>query len=275
MKARPSWPAVPPRIALAFISAGVSGGIMLAAWDGASAQQAATLSGPPQQVIPYASEPGVPAITITPGALNPFPTDGTGGTGGTGGNTGGSTALNTMENTNWGLQAIQNAQSLGVNPSALAATCVLESGCQNVSGGSGAQGVFQMYPAAYQEGLAAALAANPSLASQIVSGSAGMNDPTTEAIAASGYLMQADQALQSAGISNPTVLDARAYYNFGPTNGLQLAQADPSETVAQAMPNVSQATLARNGISAGETVGQWQASVSSKIGGAANQSVFI
>ena len=171
-------------------------------------------------------------------------------------------ALNTMLGTSWGAQATADAQSLGVNASALAATCVIESGCQNV-GGSGAQGVFQMFPAAYQEGLQTALAANPQLASQIVQGSAGMNDPVTEAIAASGYLMQANQALTNAGISSPTVLDARAYYNFGPSVGVQLAQASQSDLMSQ---YVSASVLASNGITSNETVGQWQAGVTAKFG---------
>jgi hypothetical protein len=162
-----------------------------------------------------------------------------------------------------------------VNASALAATCVVESGCgANVGNGSGAQGVFQMYRAAYNEGLTTALTANPSLASQVVSGSAGMNDPVTEGIAATGYLMQATQALQSSGISNPTVLDARAYYQFGPTSGLQLAQASSDQTLAEAMPNVSAATLRANGLSTTETVGQWRSSVASKIGNAISQTVL-
>ena len=250
----------------------------------ALAQQAMTLNGPPVQVQPYVSEPGVPLITINPGTPNPFAgADGDGaatgtgtgtGDGGTsGGTVGDSTALSTMMGTDWGSTAIANAQSVGVNPSALAATCVLESGCQNVST-SGAQGVFQMFPPAFNEGLQTALATNPALASQIVQGSAGMNDPTTEAIAASGYLMQAAQSLQSAGISEPSVLQVRGYYNFGPSNGIALATADPNQTMAAAMPNVSAATLAANGISAGETVAQWQAGVAAKIGNAANQSVL-
>jgi hypothetical protein len=179
-----------------------------------------------------------------------------------------------MMGTSWGNTAINNAAAVGVNPSALAATCVLESGCSTPSSGSGAQGVFQMFPAAFQEGLQTALTANPNLASQIVQGSAGMNDPTTEAIAASGYLMQAAQSLESAGISDPTVLQARGYYNFGPANGVALASASPDETMTQAMPNVSQSTLSANGVAPGETVGQWQAAVSAKIGNAANQSVL-
>ena len=245
------------------------------------AQQATTLSGAPVQLQPYVSEPGVPTVSVAVGTPNPFGgldggdgsgSDSSGGSGG--GNSGSSDALNTMLGTSWGATAAANAQSIGLNASALAATCVVESGCgANVGSGSGAQGVFQMYPAAFQEGLQTALAANPALASQIVLGSAGMNDPTTEAIAASGYLIQANSALQNAGVSDPTVLDARSYYNFGPQNGSQLALASPSEPVSQAMPNVSQATLTANGITPGETVAQWQASVTSKIGSAASQSI--
>ncbi len=257
------------------LPASVVTSLCLGATDTATAQQAQSLSGPPVQVIPYASEPGVPTIVINPGTPNPFPGDGgtgSGGTGSGGGNTGDSSALTTLLGTTWGSQAVQNAELLGVNPSALAATCVLESGCsQPAGGGGGAQGIFQMYPAAFQEGLATALAANPQLASQIVQGSAGMLDPTTEAIAASGYLMQANQTLQSAGIANPTVLDARSYYEFGPTYGVQVAQAPPGATMASLLPA---SFLSANGITSTETVAQWQASVSSKIGNASTQSVL-
>jgi hypothetical protein len=128
-----------------------------------------------------------------------------------------------------------------------------------------------MQPAAFQDGLSTALAANPSLASEIVQGSAGMNDPTTEAIAASGYLMQASQALQADNISNPTVLDTRSYYEFGPTYGAAVASAQPSSLMSSVVPSTY---LTSNGISSTETVAQYQASVASKIGNAANQSVM-
>ncbi len=52
--------------------------VAMAASGPVSAQQAATLNGPPVQVQPTAMEPGVPAIEITTGALNPFPGAGTG-----------------------------------------------------------------------------------------------------------------------------------------------------------------------------------------------------
>jgi hypothetical protein len=251
----------------------VAAALCLALVDAAVAQQAQSLNGPPVQVIPYASEPGVPTITINPGTPNPFPIGGIPDGGGPGaGDAGDSTALSTMETTSWGLQAIQNAEALGVNPSALAATCVLESGCSQPSGVSGgAQGVFQMFPAAYQEGLAAALAANPDLASQIINGSGGRNDPTTEAIAASGYLILMNQQLQNAGVTNPTVMDVRGLYNFGAAAGTAIAQAPGSNAMSNYL---SPSVMAANGISPGETVAQWQASVSNKIGNAAGQSVL-
>ncbi len=240
--------------------------------------------GPPVQVLPYVSEPGVPWITITPGTPNPFGGadggggDGTGGDGtglggGGGGDTGGPDPINTLIGTSWGSSAICDAQSLGLNPSALAATCVLESGCTQPAPGSGAQGIFQMFPAAFQDGLKTALAANPALASQ-VNTALGPNDPTTAAIAASGYLMQATQSLEASGISSPTVLDARSYYQFGPTYGSGVATAQDNVPLSQVLAGAPSNVFTRNAIMPGETVGQWRASVVAKIGNAANQPVL-
>ncbi len=233
--------------------------------------------GPPVQVTPYVTEPGVPSITITPGTSNPFAgADGSGGTGSGGGAGGGSAgdsdALNTLLGTSWGGAAVSNADSLGVNASALAGMCVVESGCNANIGANGSYfGAFQMGTAAFQDGLKTALAADPSLASQIVQGAAGMTDPTTQAIAASGYLLQANTAMENAGISNPTTLDARAYYNFGPTYGVYVAQAQPTATMSSILPA---SYLAGNGISSTETVAQWQAAVSAKMGTAAGQTIL-
>ncbi len=261
-----------PRPAARFLGGAA---LFLAAYTPGWAQTPQTLQGAPVQMQPYVPEPGVPNVTVTLGTPTPPPTigggTGTGGDGSGGGISGSSDALNTMLGTSWGAQAAADAQALGVNASALAATCVLESGCgANLGNGSGAQGVFQMYPAAFQEGLNTALAANPSLASQIVQGAAGMNDPVTESIAASGYLMQANQTLQGDGIANPTVMDARAYYQFGPTLGPQVAQASPSMAMSSLLPA---SWLASNGISSSETVAQWHASVQNKIGSASVQTV--
>jgi len=249
---------------------------VVAAQPAAQAQVPATLNGAPIQVTPYALEPGVPDITIPAGTPTTTSGDTDTGTGTGSGDSGGASSgdpLNTLLSQSWGATAVSEAEALGLNPSALAATCVVESGCQNVTGSSGAQGAFQMYPGAYQEGLQTALAADPALASQIVQGSAGMNDPATEAVAAAGYLMQAGQNLQAAGVSSPTVLDARGYYNFGPSYGSQLALADTDEPIANVLSGMSQSALTENGISPGETVGAWRAAVSAKIGNTANQPI--
>ncbi len=221
----------------------------------------------PIQITPYVAEPGAPLIANQGGSTQTPPS---GGSGYSGGVAGSSDALSLMEGQSWGQQAALAAQALGLNPSALAATCQIESGCNSGAVNGSAVGAFQMQPAAFQDGLNTALSADPALASEVVQGSAGMNDPVTEAIAASGYLMQANQALQAEGITNPTAVQARGYYNFGPTAGAQLALADPTETMAAAMPNVSSGTLSNNGITPGETVGQWEAAVSAKMGNAAN-----
>jgi hypothetical protein len=239
--------------------------------------QPQTISGVPQQIIPQAQEVGLPAFTIPTGTVSIL--GGAGGTGGTStGGTGTSTdssSLDTMLSTPWGASAQQSSEALGVNATALAATCVVESGCQNVAGTGSITGAFQMSASTFTSSLNAALAQDPSLAANIVPGLAGQNDPATEAIAAAEYLKQGAQYLQNNGISDPTTLQVRGYYNFGPGNGAALAQADDSQIMSSAMPSVSSSTLAANGITPAETVGQWRAGVAAKMGSAANQSVLI
>ncbi len=258
-----------------FRRSGIALGVLAVALGGGLPALAQSVAWPPIQVAPYVSEPGVPQMTITPGTTNPLGGAGSPtGTGSTSGSSSGATssdALNTLLAQSWGAQAISEAEALGVNPSALAATCVVESGCTNAGTNGTATGAFQMQPAAFQDGLATALAANPSLASQIVQGSAGMSDPATEAIAASGYLMQANTALITAGVSSPSVIDARGYYNFGPNAGVAIAGAAPTDLMSS---YISPAEMEGNNVTANETVAQWQASVSSKIGNAAYQSVL-
>jgi hypothetical protein len=233
-----------------------------------------TINGVPQQIIPQAAEVGLGNFTMPTGTVSVLggSATGTSGSGGTGTSTD-SSALDTMLGTSWGTSAQQSAQALGVNASALAATCVVESGCQNVSGSGSITGAFQMTSATYTSSLNAALAEDPSLASNIVPGLAGQSDPATQAIAAAEYLKQAAQSLQSNGVSNPTILDVRGYYNFGPS-GAALSTADGNATMASVLTNTSAATLAANGITPGETVAQWRTSVSSKIGSAASASVL-
>ena len=239
--------------------------------------QPVTIQGVPQQVIPQVAELGLGDFTLSTGTTSILSGSGSGSSSGSGsGSSTSSDALDTMMATSWGGAAAQNAEALGVNSTALAATCIVESGCQNLNtatSSSSVTGAFQMTNATYTAMLNAALAQDPSLASTIVQGTAGQNDPATQSIAASEYLLQGAQALQNAGVANPTVLDVRGYYNFGPS-GAALATADPNATVASVLSSTSAATLANNGITAGETVAQWQASVSSKIGTAATAPVL-
>lgn len=187
-------------------------------------------------------------------------------------------ALDVMNAQSWGYAAAQNASALGVNPDALAATCEVESQCQSITthaAGSTITGAFQMSNGTYQEEMGKALQSNPGLAASIGdSGLSGQTDPATQAVAAAQYLKDAALKLQSSGISNPTALDTRAFYNFGGTNGAAVAQADADMTMAAAMPDVSQDTLTQNGIAPGETVGQWRSAVAAQMGTSANAPVL-
>ena len=131
-----------------------------------------------------------------------------------------------------------------------------------------------MSNATYTAALNQALAQDPSLASNIVQGLAGQNDPATQSIAAAEYLKQGAQYLQNQGDANPTVLDVRGYYNFGPQGGTQLVQAQSSALMSDTLTGYSATTLAANGITPGETVGQWRSAVSAKIGNAASTPVL-
>ncbi|MBN8903233.1 MAG: hypothetical protein J0H57_19560, partial [Rhodospirillales bacterium] len=189
-----------------------------------------------------------------------------GGTPGGGGN-----ALGTMMATGWGSDAANNATALGVNPEALAATCVIESGCQNVAGSGTVSGPFQMTDATYSADLQRALAANPDLASVATGGKA---DPTTQSIAAAQDLHTTAIGLQAMGISNPTVLDARGGYQFGAAYAARLATADAGQSMSSIVTTLTPAQLQANGVTPGMTVGQWRAGIASKLGASATAPIL-
>jgi hypothetical protein len=252
-------------------------GLALALCGQASGQVPATLNGPPIQVQPYAPEPGVPPLTIAPGTPNPFPDAGDTGTSTGGGTTsaGAGSPLSTMLGTPWGAQATANAQALGVSATALAATCVMESGCASDPGTNGTiSGTFQMTDATYQQMIAEAEANNPALAASIPPGLAGKSDPAVEAVAAAEYLYDGAQTLQAAGVADPTFSDERALYQFGISGGEAVALADPSDLISSHL-SLTPSQYAANGIDpATTTVGQWRQSVANKVGTAANMSIL-
>ena len=102
----------------------------------------------------------------------------------------------------WGSQAEAAASAMGVSATALAATCAMESNCQNVgaASGSSAAGAFQMINSTYTADISGAVAYDPGIAGSIVSGLAGQMDPATEAYAASYELRSDALLLQSKNI---------------------------------------------------------------------------
>lgn len=235
-----------------------------------------TMNGVPEQVIPAVPEVGLGSFTMPTGTTS-IGSDSTGidANGASNGVDLSGSSYDTLMSQSWGALAASNAQTIGVNPVAVAATCVVESGCQNITGSGSITGAFQMMNSTYTASMATALADHPELASSITSGLAGQNDPATQSIAAAEYLKQAAQQLQTAGVSNPTVLDVRGSYNFGPGNGVAIAQADGSALMSSVVTGLSTRTLSANGISGTTTVQQWRDSVSAKMGSASSQSVLL
>ena len=122
-----------------------------------------------------------------------------------------------------------------------------------------------------------ALARNPGLAGKIDTGLAGKLDPANQSIAAAEYLRQGAEYLQARDVRNPTVLDVRGYYNFGPGNAAAIAQASDGDLMSDQIRGLSAVQLKANGIDpATTTVGRWRASVINKIGtSAANSPVLL
>jgi len=254
-----------------------------------------TTTGVPVLPVPMFEETGLPAFSMPVGATALDASTAAGGAAstdsgsstfgggtstsgsatGTGGSGDGSdsTSMTSMMSRPWGDAASQNAQTVGITPVALAATCQIEaSGCQTnpASASTTITGTFQMLDATYTSMIKAAVADNPSLAANIVPGLAGKLDPATQSIAAAEYLKQGAVSLQNNGIPNPTVLDVRGYYNFGPAAGANISQAASGDLMSSQVSGLTTAQLKANGIDpATTTVGQWRASVTAKIGASA------
>jgi hypothetical protein len=248
-----------------WLVAGASG--VLAAQAANADPQVVLPNGLPVQVKPTYSEPGLPAFSFPTGGGSLLDgstgsTDTGNGSGdgstsaGGGSSVGGSDAYNAMMAQSWGSAAANAAGAMGVSATALAATCVMESNCQNVgaSGGGSASGAFQMINSTYTADINGALASDPAISGGIVSGLAGQMDPTTEAYAASYELRTDALALQSDGITDPTVLQTRAVYQFGGSVGPGVAAAQDSANLGQ-ITGLSAASLAANGLTTSSTVG--------------------
>src|SRR5271156_544069 len=268
-----------------WIVVGASG--VLAAQAARADPQVALPQGLPVQVKPTYTEPGLPQFSFptSGGSLLGGSADTGSGSGNGSTNTssgGGSTAgsgdaYNSMMSQSWGSSAANAAGAMGVSATALGATCAMGSNCQNggASGGGSGAGAFQMISSTYNADIKGAMAYDPSIAGTIVSGSAGEMDPGTQAYAAAYELRQDALSLQqNDGISDPTVLQTRAVYQFGGNVGLDVANAPDSANIAQ-LTQLSAASLAANGLNSSSTVGQWRQTIINKLGSAtANQSVL-
>lgn len=187
-----------------------------------------------------------------------------------------SPAMAAMMTRSWGEAAAQNAQMVGVTPVAVAATCAMESGCTSNPASNGTiSGTFQMRDDTFTAMIHAAVAREPNLAANIVPGLAGKLDPATQSIAAAEYLRQGAVALQSTNLANPSVLDVRGYYNFGPAPAVNVARAADDAMMSDLVP-LTAAQYRANGITPGvTTAGQWRAAVTSRIGPSAAQAPVL
>jgi hypothetical protein len=116
-------------------------------------------SGLPVQVKPTFLEPGLPAFSFPVGGSSSVggstsTVNGVEGGSGSGGNssTGGEDAHNTMMGQDWGAQAEAAASAMGVSAAALAATCLMESNCQNVGSSGGSSATGAKWPSARRVG---------------------------------------------------------------------------------------------------------------------------
>lgn len=228
-------------------------------------------NGLPLLPIPTYEEVGLPPFTMPAGTPStgqdtPAPPDRTASEAGSGDGTD-SPAMAAMMARSWGEAAAQNAQAVGVTPVAVAATCIMESGCSSNPASNGTiSGTFQMRDDTFTTMIRSALARDPNLAANIVPGLAGKLDPATQSIAAAEYLRQGAVVLQSTNLANPSVLDVRGYYNFGPAPAVNVARAADDAVMSDLVP-LTAAQYRANGIVPGvTTAGQWRAAITSRIG---------
>ena len=98
------------------------------------------------------------------------------------------------------------------------------------------------------------------------------SNPMQQATAAAEEMRSIGTRLQAAGIE-PTALNVRAGYQWGAAYAISLNTASPDTPMSSVLSSYSADTLAKNGVT-NMTVGQWRASVASKLGGSANRSIF-
>ena len=226
--------------------------------------------GIPAQIIPTYGEVGI--------TWSGFPGSNNLATGGEGGGTtppgtanpgvyrpgGGSSAVQAMLATDYGVTAQTVAQRLGVTVDSVAAVGQAESGFRNVPTGNGSSsatgpwqfttGTFQAVSDRYGLGYTAADITNPQAQATEVS-----------------YFMRDNANAVSRVTQQPaTTLQAYGGWVFGASAGAQIAAVTPNTPLSQI---VSAQALVNNGMTSW-TVGQFRQVMTNRLGSAANQPVL-
>lgn len=255
------------RISAGLIILACSAGIMLA--DPAPS----SWGGVPTQVIPSYPEIGAPTFTTPTGAGSFMGVQGgqAGGAGNAGGGIGGGpaytggggTILAGMMAQTYGQTAYATAQSLGNNPTALAAFGQLESGWRNVgtaNGTSSATGPWQITGGTWGDYVSRY---------NLPYTAADRTNPEAQAVV-SNYILRDYASSVSMQTGEPaTVAQTYAAWVYGPGVGAKIAGASASEPLS----NYASARNLSNNNMTGWTVGDFNAHVVRKIGAAATQMV--
>jgi hypothetical protein len=221
-------------------------------------------SGLPAQIIPSAPEVGVAIMQMPASGNDGSGTSGGGVANGAGATTGSGDAYASLMATEYGNAAISDAQQAGVNINAVADIGQAESGFQNVptaNGSSSATGPWQITAGTFNDinqkyGLGYS--------------ASDINDPTAQAEVAS-YIIQDYASTVSQTTGRPaTVLQTYGAYVFGPTAGSKIASAASSAPLS----NYVSATALANNNMMGWTVGQFQSTMSGRLGSSANQAAL-
>ena len=230
--------------------------------------QAGPVTNQPQQIVPQFGEVGAgvfvaPVAPSTSGGNGTVGSSPTGSSGGSASYVGGS-AMQQMMATSYGQTAVSTANSININPDAVAAIGHAESGFANIRntlGTSNATGPFQIVPGTWGQTVSEY---------NLPYTAADITNPAAQAVVAPYIIANYAHALQQVTGTSPTIEQAYGSYVFGPAYGPALMSADPNAPLASV---VSPTEAANNNMSSW-TVGQFNTAMASRLGSAANQLVF-
>lgn len=215
----------------------------------------------PQQVIPSIPEIGTPVMVITSSGTTGDTSETTSSESSSyEGAWGTTSAIQSLLAQTYGADAVAAATAEGINPDTLAAFAQIESHFQNVgNSSSSADGVWQVTDATWDE-----------YASKLGLSDADRSDPAVQAKVASAIISSYASSVATATGTTPTSEQVYGAYMFGTKAGSAMAEASASTPLSDI---VSAKTLALNNMS-GWTVGQYYATVASRMGSGADEAVI-